>query len=315
MNKKRVILLSIIGCSIIICLALIIVKPYVIKSFKDEEALKKSSEEIKEELKENLKGEVKPSLSEGNVVLGLNILYSGEGMNIINDDTLIISNGGTYDISGSLNNGQIIIDTHDDVVLNFQNISINNDMLSPLSIKKEDSNVTINLYGVNNLISNSDDTISTNGNITFKEEGTLNIINEKGNGIKAKNVIFEKGNYTFKVNKSIIDTDTLLTLNDGILIGLSNENLGTIDSNSNNDSIIFNLPNMLVKDDTLTLMDVTDNLITEITLDKDYKIFTYSSSSLLTNSFKLKKNIATNNESIIINENEIFEIKEKINVF
>lgn len=137
--------------------------------------------------------------------------------------TVTIDAGGTYEITGETSDGQLIIDTEEDVSLILNGVTIKNDSSAAIWIKTEGL-VQITLEGENNLINggefveeNDDDPdalIYSPGDIIIGGDGTLNLTAAAGKGVRA--------NRTLTVNSGVfvIETEegleaTGLIINDG----------------------------------------------------------------------------------------------------
>lgn len=167
---------------------------------------------------------------------GDSISYKGNGLTKDNT-TLTITKGGTYYITGTLNNGQLIVNASDDkkVTLVMDNASITNDAacIEVINTKKliiileDNSNNSLTCTG--NL---SDENVDANAalyskeDLTFKGTGTLSV-SSTHNGITSKDELKIKGG-TFIINAKnngikgkdcveVTDADINITAgNDGI---------------------------------------------------------------------------------------------------
>ena len=147
--------------------------------------------------------------------------------------SLEITKSGIYNLSGSLNNGNIMINTTGDVKLIFNNISIkNND--GPAIYVSNANNVVIEINGVNRLEdgntysdSSLDGCVFSKDDIVFQGLGTLDVIGNYMDGIVSNNDIkFVSGTYNINSNGDgirgkdsvyIVDGNFNITsVNDGI---------------------------------------------------------------------------------------------------
>ncbi len=144
---------------------------------------------------------------------------SYEVKDITLDGSLDITEGGVYNITGSIDNGKIKINTTDNVKLVLNNVSINNNNGECIKIKKSE-NVYIELNGDNTLtgVVNEDDdsVIISSANIYFEGDGTLNI-NSNIDGIQSKsNIVFKSGTYNIKTSDDGIKSKYSIIIYDGI---------------------------------------------------------------------------------------------------
>ena len=118
-----------------------------------------------------------------------------------------ITKSGIYNLSGSLENGNITINTTGDVKLVFNNISIKNNDGPAINVVNA-NNVVIELNGVNRLEDGStysnveyDGCIYSKDDIVFQGLGTLEVIGNYMDGIVSSNDIkFVSGTYNIKSN-------------------------------------------------------------------------------------------------------------------
>lgn len=168
---------------------------------------------------------------------GSSITSTGQNISV-NDKTVTITAGGTYYISGTLENGQLVIDASDNkkVSVVLDNVSISNASdacINVLNTKK--LNVMLADGSVNTLTCTGPidgETVSADAALYSKEDlifsgnGTL-IINSSGNGITSKDTLTIQGgsfditaaNNGIKGKDSVEIADAVITIvseNDGI---------------------------------------------------------------------------------------------------
>lgn len=131
-----------------------------------------------------------------------------------NNKTVSITSGGTYVISGTLNDGQIYVNSNNDenVHIIFNGINITNTTSSPIYIENAKNTAITLVDGTDNILidsedyqlENSDDNepdavIFSKDDLSFNGNGTLNITANYNEGITTKNDlrIFEG---TYKIN-------------------------------------------------------------------------------------------------------------------
>lgn len=152
--------------------------------------------------------------------------------------SVTISEGGTYEITGQTSNGQIIIDTEDDVQLVLSDVTIENQDSAAIWIQSE-GQVTITLEGENTLINggefvevNDDDPdalIYSPGDLIINGDGTLNLTAAAGKGIRANRTLtIESGVFVIDAEEGLEATG--LTINGGdITISASDDGINASD--------------------------------------------------------------------------------------
>ena len=152
--------------------------------------------------------------------------------------SVTISEGGTYEITGQTSNGQIIIDTEDDVQLVLSDVTIENPDSAAIWIQSE-GQVTITLEGENTLINSSefvevndddpDALIYSPGDIIIDGDGTLNLTAVAGKGVRANRTLtVESGMFVIDAEEGLEATG--LVINDGnITITASDDGINASD--------------------------------------------------------------------------------------
>ncbi len=124
------------------------------------------------------------------------LTYTGEGVEIIGNQIKITA-GGDYTIKGTLNDGNITVNTEDKVKLRLSDASITSSAGSPIYFEKTDKAYITITDGTNNSLSALDgesDALYSKDNLEIKGEGTLNITSKGGHAIKASdNLTIENG--------------------------------------------------------------------------------------------------------------------------
>ena len=145
----------------------------------------------------------------------------------LTDQIQTISSGGVYHISGSLENGQIIVDCGDDdkVQLVLDDVSISCEYSAPIYIKNADKVFVTLAYSTENYLSvnadlsdnadSVDSVIFSKSDITFNGSGILNISSDYTHGIVGKeDVVFAGGSYNVNAAKDGIQAnDSVRTIN------------------------------------------------------------------------------------------------------
>ncbi len=148
---------------------------------------------------------------------GDQIIYKGGGANIEND-TITITSAGTFQISGRLDNGQVIVDTQDNqaVRLIFSGIDITCTTRAPIYIKNAVKTVIT-------LVENTVNAITDGQDYILNESGEPNaaIFSMDDLTINGQGTLFVNGNYNHgifsKDDLRIIDGDiAVYAVNDGI---------------------------------------------------------------------------------------------------
>lgn len=133
------------------------------------------------------------------------------------DNCITISDEGTYILSGSLSNGQIIVDTDDKKVqLVLDNVDINCDSSAAIYVRQADKVfITLAPDSINNLSNtqefvaiddnNIDAVVFSKSDLTLNGNGTLNVNAAYGHGILSKNDLkFTGGSYVVCAASSAI---------------------------------------------------------------------------------------------------------------
>ncbi len=152
--------------------------------------------------------------------------------------SVTISEGGTYEITGQTSNGQIIIDTEDDVQLVLSDVTIENPDSAAIWIQSE-GQVTITLEGENTLINGGefvevndedpDALIYSPGDLIINGDGTLNLTATAGKGVRANRTLtVESGMFVINSEEGIEATG--ITINGGdITISASDDGINASD--------------------------------------------------------------------------------------
>lgn len=147
----------------------------------------------------------------------------------INDNVVTIVEEATYLISGSLSDGQLVIDADDDAKIHLvlNNVNIQSDDSAALYIKNADKVfVTLASSTSNTLQSNGefaaiddntiDGAIFSKADLTLNGSGTLNIISKYGHGIVSKDdLVFTGGDYRVNAASSALSGKDSVRIADG----------------------------------------------------------------------------------------------------
>lgn len=132
----------------------------------------------------------------------------------IKENTIIITGEGTYVLSGSLSEGQIIVDAEktDKLQLVLNGVNISSQSLAPIYIKQADKVFITLAPSSENTLSNQgefaitgedniDAVIFSKDDLTLNGEGSLAINTQYGNGITSKDdLVITSGTYTLTVS-------------------------------------------------------------------------------------------------------------------
>ncbi len=172
------------------------------------------------------------NISENNVVT-----IDGNFAEVVNDQ-IIISAGGSYELSGVLVDGSIYIDAQDkgDVQLVFSNITMTNDITTPIYIEDAGEVLITLADGSVNLISDTSDSMSQDGtgeeniaaifskdDLTFNGTGQLTIqttvknavVSNDGLVVESGTYIIDSGNNGFKGKDYLIVLDGEMAITAG----------------------------------------------------------------------------------------------------
>ncbi len=182
----------------------------------------------------------------GSIDLG-ELTYEGNGIEI-DGNQIKITSGGDFTLTGTLENGNIIISTKEKVKLRLSGAKITSDSNPCIFVEKADKAYITLTDGTKNYLiaKNSDDgAIYSKENLEIKGDGSLDIMSEAGHGMKASdNLNIENGiitinassdgihiNDTFKMTGGTID---ITSVNDGIdCESIVNISAGTINIETN----------------------------------------------------------------------------------
>ena len=171
----------------------------------------------------------------------------------LTNETQTISSGGVYIISGSLENGQIIVDCGDDdkVQLVLDDVSISCDYSAPIYIKNADKVFVTLADGTENYLSvdaelsdnadSVDSVIFSKSDITFNGSGILTINSDYTHGIVGKDdVVFAGGIYNITVsNDGIQANDSVRTIETQINIVSGQDGIQTKNDEDEDKGFIY----------------------------------------------------------------------------
>ncbi len=165
----------------------------------------------------------------------------------LENESLTITKAGTYTISGSIDNGQIIVDCSDsdDVDLILKDVQINCNYSAPIYVISADQ-VRITSEGDNNVLSigadisdnvdSVDGVIFSKSDLIFGGTGTISIISDYTHGIVGKDDIeYVSGNYKIVVAKDGIQANDSLSAQDTNLSIIAKKDGIQVDNDENTD--------------------------------------------------------------------------------
>ncbi len=200
------------------------------------------------------------------ITLNENSINSGaeNGLSIDGTTATIIS-AGTYSISGTLNDGQIIVDTNDEetVRLILNGASITSTTNAPINVANADKTVIVLAEGTENYLADNQNneenaTILSKDDLTICGEGMLNIIGNDNDAIHSNDgLVIESGTITVtSVDDGICGKDYLVIKGGAITINSVGDGLKASNDEENDKGYI------LIEDGTITVTSSQGDAIT-----------------------------------------------------
>ena len=156
-------------------------------------------------------------------------ISAGEGVSV-NGTTATITASGTYEVAGTLENGQIIVDTEGTVTLILNNAKIHCAAASPLFVKNADHiYITLAADSSNTLTDGTayelvapetepDATLFSKADMTINGEGSLTVTANYRDGITSKDsLVIENGNITVTAVNHAIKGKDFLSVENGMI--------------------------------------------------------------------------------------------------
>lgn len=304
MQKRKIIILSFLGILIIFLSILILIQPIVLKNQKEE--LEETVDKIEEKQDKEYK------VNKGSILLGVNVLTTGDGINYNSENnTVTITKGGEYDVVGNFVDGQIVIDTTAEVKLILKGVNIKNSQDNVLKVNKE-SNVTLDIYSQSfNLIeSEGSNIIETVGSLKFIGEGNLTLINNQNNGLNTqKGIIISGGNIFIQTLKSPVIGN--FTINKGNVMTLSSTKMENINDKSTQNIMQVILPENLAIGNKIILKNSQKEELINNNVMVESNVLLISGSFLENGDYYL----FNNDQEISLNNEIKFTIKTRVNNF
>lgn len=148
----------------------------------------------------------------------------------ISDNTITITDEGTYLLTGSLSDGQVIVDADDKKVqLVLDSVNINCDTSAALYVKAADKVFVTLASDSENTLSNTNDFVAIDDNnidavifskddLTLNGSGTLTVTAKYGHGIVSKDdLVITSGTYQITAAKHALSGQDSVRIADGIL--------------------------------------------------------------------------------------------------
>lgn len=261
MSKKLTLILAALSlCAVITGCS----KDSDVTAFKDTESTTTSSVTLSSDGDDNIK--------EADTFIDLNddISVTGEGTTI-DENKVSITKGGTYSISGTLNNGQIIVNAGDTdkvyIILNGVNIACSNS--SPIYVINADKTVISLANGTENIITDTENyvfedetTDEPNAAIFSKDDlvitgtGSLTINGNYNNGITSKDDLkIKNGNITVNsVDDGIRGKDSVEILGGTININAKGDGIRSNNTEDTTKGYVY------IEDGTINIIAGTDGI-------------------------------------------------------
>ncbi|MDY0235792.1 MAG: carbohydrate-binding domain-containing protein [Gudongella sp.] len=170
----------------------------------------------------------------------------------VKENTVTISQEGTYILRGTLSDGQIVVDAADTdkIQIVLDNVEINNSFSAPIYVKQADkvfitlANSSKNSISVDGEFISIDDNnidaaIFSKEDLTINGSGSLTITNKYGNGITSKDdLVLTNGIYDINVNGHGLEGKNSIRISNGEFNIVSGKD-GIHSENSDDDTLGF----------------------------------------------------------------------------
>ena len=141
-----------------------------------------------------------------------NVEVTGDGISV-SDNVITISNGGDFEVTGTLDDGQIVIDTEEKVKLRLSGMSLTNKNGSAVYVKNADKAYIT-------LTDNTENTLTDGENYTSGDENEKGCITSRDNlEIKGSGSLTVNGNY----NHGIFSSNSIEIGNGNITVNAKND--------------------------------------------------------------------------------------------
>lgn len=195
----------------------------------------------------------------------------------ISDDQITITKAGTYVLSGSLTNGQIVVDASDEKVqLILNDVNINCDTSAAVYVKSADKVFVTLAKNTSNTLTNTKDFVAIDDNnidsvifsksdLTLNGSGTLTINAAYGHGIVSKDdLVITSGTYDITAARHALSGKDSVRIADGVFT-LNAKKDGIHSENTDNDEKGF----IYIADGTFSITCDSDGMDAEETLQVD----------------------------------------------
>lgn len=171
--------------------------------------------------------ELKTDWSEqAKITLRDTVSIDGNGAEVSDDNTVTITDGGSYVISGELSDGMIQVDTEEEVKLILQGVSITNEDGPAIYVKEAKSCYIETAEGTENILSDGESyaetedkqkaTIFSNDRLVLLGEGSLTVNGNYKHGICSDDEVYVvSGTYTITAVKDGIHTNNWISVEGG----------------------------------------------------------------------------------------------------
>lgn len=160
------------------------------------------------------------------IILGDTVSIDGTGAEVSDDNTVTITEGGSYVISGELSDGMIQVDTEEEVKLILQGVSITNEDGPAIYVKEAKSCYIETAEGTENILSDGESyaetedkqkaTIFSNDRLVLLGEGSLTVNGNYKHGICSDDEVYVvSGTYTITAVKDGIHTNNWISVEGG----------------------------------------------------------------------------------------------------
>lgn len=160
------------------------------------------------------------------ITLGDTVSIDGTGAEVSDNNTVTITDGGSYVISGELSDGMIQVDTEEEVKLILQGVSITNEDGPAIYVKEAKSCYIETAEGTENILSDGESyaetedkqkaTIFSNDRLVLLGEGNLTVNGNYKHGICSDDEVYVvSGTYTITAVKDGIHTNNWISVEGG----------------------------------------------------------------------------------------------------
>lgn len=162
------------------------------------------------------------------ITLGKTIDIDGKGAEVSGDDTVLITEGGAYVISGSLSDGMIQVDTEEEVKLVLNGVSVTNGDGPAIYVKSAESCYIETAEGTENILTDGatyEETeekqkgaVFSNDRLVLLGEGTLTVNGNYKHAVCSDDEVYVvSGTYDLTAEKDGIHTNNWISVTDGNL--------------------------------------------------------------------------------------------------